>query len=135
MSLESLYRSIMSYHPKRILTVFGCGGDRSKLRRYDMGEIAGKYSDLSFITSDNPRTEKVSDIISDILVGIKKTSGAYVIIEDRKEAICRALSEAKTGDIVLLVGKGNQLYEEIGHEKIPFDEREIVKEYFDSLKS
>lgn len=135
LSLESLYRSIMSYHPKRILTVFGCGGDRSKLRRYDMGEIAGKYSDLSFITSDNPRTEKVSDIISDILVGIKKTSGAYVIIEDRKEAICRALFEAKTGDIVLLVGKGNQLYEEIGHEKIPFDEREVVKEYFDSLKN
>lgn len=133
LSLESLYRSIASYHPKRIITVFGCGGNRSKLRRYDMGEIAGRYSDYSVITSDNPRTEKVADIISDILVGMKKTDGQYRIIEDRREAIFHALSVAEKGDIVLLVGKGNQLYEEVGHEKIPFDERLVVKEYFDSL--
>lgn len=131
LSLESLFASVKNYNPKNIITVFGCGGNRSKLRRYDMGEISGKYSDLSVITSDNPRTEKVEDIINDILVGINKTDGKYVIINDRREAIHHALSVAKSGDIVLIVGKGNQLYEEIGHEKIPFDERLVVKEYFD----
>lgn len=131
LSMESLYRSLLHYAPKRIFTVFGCGGNRSKLRRYDMGEISGKYSALSVLTSDNPRTEKVSDIIDDILVGMRRTDGKYTIIEDRKEAIFYALSQARVGDIVLIVGKGNQLYEEIGHEKIPFDEREVVKEYFD----
>ena len=131
LSLESLYTSVKHYNPANIITVFGCGGNRSKLRRYDMGEIAGKYSDLSVITSDNPRTESVEDIISDILVGIKKTDGRYTIVPDRKQAIFHALSCAKKGDIVLIVGKGNQLYEEIGHEKIPFDERVVVKEFFD----
>lgn len=133
LSLESLFASVKNYNPKNIITVFGCGGNRSKLRRYDMGEISGKYSDLSVITSDNPRTEKVEDIINDILVGINKTDGKYVIINDRRKAIHHALSVAKSGDIVLIVGKGNQLYEEIGHEKIPFDERIVVKEYFDEL--
>ncbi len=134
LSLESLFSSVKNYNPKNIITVFGCGGNRSKLRRYDMGEISGKYSDLSVITSDNPRTEKVEDIIDDILVGINKTDGKYVIINDRRKAIHHALSVAKSGDIVLIVGKGNQLYEEIGHEKIPFDERIVVKEYFDGLQ-
>jgi UDP-N-acetylmuramoyl-L-alanyl-D-glutamate--2,6-diaminopimelate ligase len=133
LSLESLFASVKNYNPKNIITVFGCGGNRSKLRRYDMGEISGKYSDLSVITSDNPRTEKVEDIIDDILVGMNKTNGKYVIIKDRREAIHHALSVARTGDIVLIVGKGNQLYEEIGHEKIPFDERIVVKEYFDGI--
>lgn len=133
LSLESLFCSVKHYKPKHIITVFGCGGNRSKLRRYDMGEISGKYSDLSVITSDNPRTEKLDDIIDDILTGIKKTNGKYVIIKSRKDAICHALSVARKGDIVLIVGKGNQLYEEIGHEKIPFDERKVVKNYFDEL--
>lgn len=132
LSLESLYLSVMQYNPKNIITVFGCGGNRSKLRRYDMGEIAGKYSNYSVITSDNPRTESVDDIISDILIGMGKTKGKYDIVKDRRDAIFHALSTAKKGDIVLIVGKGNQLYEEIGHEKIPFDERLVVKEYFDN---
>lgn len=131
LSLESLFSSVKHYSPKRIITVFGCGGNRSKLRRYDMGEISGKYSDISVITSDNPRTESVDSIIDDILVGITKTSGKYVIIKDRREAIRYALSVAQKGDIVLIVGKGNQLYEEINHQKIPFNERLVVKEYFD----
>lgn len=133
LSLESLYLSVKQYNPKKIITVFGCGGNRSKLRRYDMGEIAGKYSDYSVITSDNPRTESVDDIISDILIGIGKTKGKYEIVKDRRKAIFHALSVANKGDIVLIVGKGNQLYEEIGTQKIPFDEREIVKEYFDRV--
>lgn len=132
LSLESLYMSVMQYKPENIITVFGCGGNRSKLRRYDMGEIAGKYSTYSVITSDNPRTESVDDIISDILIGMGKTNGKYEIVKDRRDAICHALSVAKKGDIVLIVGKGNQLYEEIGTEKIPFDEREVVREYFDN---
>ncbi len=132
LSLESLFGSVKNYSPKRIITVFGCGGNRSKLRRYDMGEISGKYSDLSVITSDNPRTEKVEDIIEDILVGMHRTNGKYEIIKDRRDAIHYALSVAEKGDILLIVGKGNQLYEEIGHEKIHFDEREVVKEYFDA---
>ncbi len=132
LSLESLFGSVKNYSPKRIITIFGCGGNRSKLRRYDMGEISGKYSDLSVITSDNPRTEKVEDIIEDILVGMHRTNGKYEIIKDRRDAIHYALSVAKKGDIVLIVGKGNQLYEEIGHEKIHFDEREVVREYFDA---
>lgn len=131
LSLESLFSSVRFYHPARIITVFGCGGNRSKLRRYDMGEISGKYADLSVITSDNPRTESLDDIIEDILVGMRKTSGHYVIVKDRRDAIRYALAEAKKGDLVLIVGKGNQLYEEIGHEKLPFDERKVVKEYFD----
>lgn len=134
LSLESLFGSVKNYNPKRIITVFGCGGNRSKLRRYDMGEISGKYSDLSVITSDNPRTEKVEDIIEDILVGMHRTNGRYEIIKDRRDAIHHALSVAEKGDIVLIVGKGNQLYEEIGHEKIHFDEREVVREYFDAVR-
>ncbi len=131
LSLESLYKSIMIYSPKNIYCVFGCGGNRSKLRRYDMGEISGKYATLSVLTSDNPRTETVEAIIDDILVGMNKSGGKYTVIKDRREAIRYALSISNPGDIVLIVGKGNQLYEEIGHEKIYFNEREVVKEYFD----
>lgn len=132
LSMESLFEAVNKYEPNRIICVFGCGGNRSKLRRYDMGEIAGKYADLSVLTSDNPRHESVDDIIEDILVGMNKSEGRYIIIKDRKEAIFYALSNANIGDIVLIVGKGNQTYEEIGDEKIPFDERKVIKEYFDN---
>ena len=133
LSLESLFGAIKAYNPERIICVFGCGGNRSKLRRYDMGEISGKYADLSVITSDNPREEKLEDIIDDILVGITRTDGKYIIIKDRREAIHYALSEAREGDIVILAGKGQQDYEEIKGVKYHFDEREVVKEYFDAL--
>ena len=98
-----------------------------------MGEISGKYADLSVITSDNPRYEKLEDIIDDILVGIKRTDGRYVVIKDRREAIHYALSKAEEGDVVILAGKGQQDYEEIKGEKFPFNEREVVKEYYDLL--
>ena len=133
LSLESLFNAINSYNPSRIICVFGCGGNRSKLRRYDMGEISGKYADLSVITSDNPRDEELDDIIGDILIGIARTSGKYTIIKDRKAAIHYALNQANPGDIVILAGKGQQDYEEIKGVKYPFDERLVVKEYFDSL--
>lgn len=127
LSVQSLFDTIKLYSPKRITVVFGCGGNRSKLRRYAMGEIIGKNSDLSIITSDNPRYEKVEDIIDDILVGTKKTKGDYKIITDRKEAIEYAVKNAIPGEVVLIIGKGHQLYEEIEGVKHHFDERQIVK--------
>ena len=127
LSVQSLFDTIRLYSPKRITVVFGCGGNRSKLRRYAMGEIIGRNADLSIITSDNPRYERVEDIIDDILIGTKKTDGRYKIISDRKEAIEFAVKNAVPGEIVLIIGKGHQLYEEIEGVKHPFDEREIVK--------
>lgn len=127
LSVQSLFDTIRLYTPKRITVVFGCGGNRSKLRRYAMGEIIGKNADLSVITSDNPRYERVEDIIDDILVGTKKTDGAYKIIPNRKEAIEYAVKNAVPGEVVLIIGKGHQLYEEIEGTKHHFDEREIIK--------
>ncbi|MBO4343528.1 MAG: UDP-N-acetylmuramoyl-L-alanyl-D-glutamate--2,6-diaminopimelate ligase [Clostridia bacterium] len=133
LSLESLFLAVKRYNPSRIICVFGCGGNRSRLRRYDMGEISGKYADLSVITSDNPRDEELEDIMSDILVGIAKTDGKYTVIKDRRNAIFYALEHAQKGDIVILAGKGQQTYEEIKGVKYHFDEREVVKEYYDTL--
>ncbi len=130
-SVKTLFDTIKLYNPAHIISVFGCGGNRSKLRRYSMGEVIGKNSDLSVVTSDNSRFESVDDIISDILVGMRKTDGKYVIIPDRREAIKEALRNAKEGDVVLLIGKGHEMYEEIEGVKYPFDEREVV---FNALK-
>ena len=110
--------------------MFGCGGNRSKLRRYGMGSAIGENSDLSIITSDNSRLEKTEDIIEDILVGMKPSGGKYEIIINRKEAIKKALSVAGEGDCILLIGKGHETYEDIGGVKRPFDEKQIVLDYF-----
>lgn len=130
-SVKTLFDTIKLYNPCRIISVFGCGGNRSKLRRYGMGEVIGRNSDLSIITSDNSRFEKVEDIISDILIGMNKTDGKYVIIPERRKAIKEALRIAQKGDVILLIGKGHEMYEEIEGVQYPFDEREIV---FESLK-
>ncbi|MBE6678325.1 MAG: UDP-N-acetylmuramoyl-L-alanyl-D-glutamate--2,6-diaminopimelate ligase [Ruminococcaceae bacterium] len=127
LSVQSLFDTMRLYSPEKLTVVFGCGGNRSKLRRYSMGEIIGKNADLSVITSDNPRFERVDDIIEDILVGTKRTDGKYIVIKDRKEAIEYAVKNAIPGEVVLIIGKGHQLYEEIEGVKHPFDEREIVK--------
>jgi UDP-N-acetylmuramoyl-L-alanyl-D-glutamate--2,6-diaminopimelate ligase len=132
--MESLLTTIREYKPMRIVSLFGCGGNRSKLRRYEMGEISGKYADLSIITADNSRFENVMDIIEDIKVGINKTNGDYVIIPDRKEAIKYSIVNAKEGDIVLLLGKGHEDYQEIEGVRYPFDERVIIKEILEELK-
>lgn len=87
MALESHLSTLREYHPKRLVCVFGCGGNRSKLRRYEMGEVSGKLADLTVITSDNPRFEEPQDIINDIKIGMEKTDGKYIEICDRKEAI------------------------------------------------
>ncbi len=126
LSVNSLFDTVKLYKPSKITVVFGCGGNRSKLRRYAMGEIIGKNADMSVITSDNPRYERVEDIIEDILVGMNKSGGNYKIIPDRKEAIEYTVKNAVDGEIVLIVGKGHQLYEEIEGVQHPFNEREIV---------
>ena len=133
MSMESLLTTIREYHPKRIVSLFGCGGNRSKLRRYEMGEISGKLADLSIITADNSRFENVMDIIEDIKIGMAKTTGEYVVIPDRKEAIRYSMEHAKDGDIVLLLGKGHEDYQEIEGVRYPFDERVIIQEILDEI--
>ena len=112
----------------RIITVFGCGGDRDKTKREPMGEIAGKYSDLVVITSDNPRTEDPIKIIEEIEIGVKQTDCPYLINSDRREAIQQAISKAKPNDVVLIAGKGHETYQIIGGDKFHFDDREIAKE-------
>ena len=132
-AMENVLSTIKESNPKRIVTVFGCGGNRSKQRRYDCGEVSGKYSDLSILTADNPRYENNDDIINDILVGMNKTDGKYIIINDRKDAIREAIVSAKEGDIILILGKGHETYQEIEGVRYPFDERVVIREIVDSL--
>lgn len=126
MSLKSLLTTLREYEPARLVCLFGCGGNRSKLRRYEMGEVSGNYADLSIITSDNPRFEKPQDIIEDIKTGINKTSGKYIEICDRKEAIAYAIDHGQPGDIIVLAGKGHEDYQEIEGVKYPMDERVLI---------
>ena len=127
--------TIREYKPKRIVTIFGCGGNRSRDRRFEMGEIAGKYSDYCIITEDNNRYEEFDDIAQDILVGMSKTDCEYKIVPDRKEAIKYAIENALDGDIIMLLGKGHEDYKEIKGERYPFDERVIIKEILSEIKN
>jgi len=127
-ALESLLKTLRAYRPERLICVFGCGGNRAKSRRYEMGEVSGKLADITVITSDNPRFEDPHQIIRDIVCGIEKTNGEYVTIADRKEAIRYALEIARAGDIIVLAGKGHEIYQEIKGEKYPMDERLILQE-------
>jgi UDP-N-acetylmuramoyl-L-alanyl-D-glutamate--2,6-diaminopimelate ligase len=126
MALNSLLVTLHEYEPGRLVTLFGCGGNRSRERRFEMGEVSGKLSDLTIITSDNPRNEEPLDIIADIETGIKKTDGEYVIVPDRKEAIAYAIDNARPGDVIVLAGKGHEDYQEIKGVKHHMDERELV---------
>ncbi|MBQ9607965.1 MAG: UDP-N-acetylmuramoyl-L-alanyl-D-glutamate--2,6-diaminopimelate ligase [Lachnospiraceae bacterium] len=128
MALESLLLALKAYKPKRLVTLFGCGGNRSKDRRFDMGEVAGKLSDYTIITSDNPRDEEPLAIIADIITGMKKTDGIYTEIPDRKEAIRYAIMNAKEGDVIVLAGKGHEDYQEIKGVKHHMDERDLIRE-------
>ncbi len=131
--LESVLRSVREFTKGRVITVFGCGGDRDKTKRAEMGRIAGDLSDLAVVTSDNPRTENPILIINDILYGMEKSKSRIAVIENRRQAIEFALSKARKGDLVLLAGKGHEMYQIIGNEKKPFDERKIVKDYFNKI--
>lgn len=135
MSLESLLTTLKEYHPSRLVCLFGCGGNRSKDRRYEMGEVSGRLADLSIITSDNPRFEEPQAIIDDIKIGIGKTSGRYVEICDRKEAIRYAIANGRPGDVIVLAGKGHEDYQEIKGVKYPMDERVLIAEVLKELAS
>lgn len=128
MALESLLTTLKEYRPHRLVCLFGCGGNRARQRRYEMGEVSGHLADFTIITSDNPRYEKPEDIIDDIVTGMKKTNGTYICITDRKEAIAYAIHHAEPGDIVVLAGKGHEDYQEIEGKKYPMDERVLIQE-------
>lgn len=128
MSLESLLTTLREYHPRRLICLFGCGGNRAKSRRYEMGEVSGRLADLTIITSDNPRFEKPEDIIADIETGIRRTEGKFVRIPDRKEAIAYAIHHGQPGDVIVLAGKGHEDYQEIEGKKYPMDERVLIQE-------
>lgn len=126
MALESLLTTLKEYEPGRLVCLFGCGGNRAKSRRYEMGEVSSRLADLTVVTSDNPRNEEPMDIINDILVGVSKADGRYVTIPDRKEAIRYCMENAQAGDIIVLAGKGHEDYQEICGVKHHMDEREII---------
>lgn len=133
MSLESLLTTLREYHPKRLVCLFGCGGNRSRDRRYEMGEVSGRLADLTIITSDNPRFEEPQAIIDDIKTGIGRTAGKYVEICDRKEAIRYAIEHGQPGDVIVLAGKGHEDYQEIRGVKHPMDERVLIREVVEEL--
>lgn len=127
-SMESLLSTLRDYHPKRLVCVFGCGGNRAKERRYSMGEIGGRMADLCILTADNPRFEKNEDIIKDIETGMAKTDGKYLVIPDRREAITYAIKNAEEGDMVAIIGKGHEDYQEIEGVRHHFLDREVVED-------
>lgn len=128
MSLKSLLTTLKEYSPQRLVCLFGCGGNRSRQRRFEMGEVSGQLADLTVITSDNPRFEEPEEIIADIVTGIKKTKGEYVTICDRKEAIAYVIKHGQPGDIIVLAGKGHEDYQEIRGVHYPMDERVMIQE-------
>lgn len=132
-ALLNVLRTARDLTDGRIITVFGCGGDRDKTKRAPMGEVAGRNSDLVILTSDNPRTEDPLQIISQIEIGLKPANCPYMVIPDRREAIYQAIARAKPNDVVLIAGKGHETYQIVGNEKFHFDDREVAKEAIRSL--
>lgn len=133
MALESLLGTLKEYKPHRLVCLFGCGGNRDRNRRFEMGEVSGKLADFTIITSDNPRFEEPLDIIEDIVTGIEKTDGNYVKIADRKAAIRYAITHGEPGDIIVLAGKGHEDYQEIKGVKHPMDERVLIQEIMQEI--
>lgn len=131
LSMENVLTTLRQYKPNRLITLFGAGGNRPKVRRYEMGETSGRLSDLSVITEDNSRFEDVNDIIEDIKVGLAKTDGKYVVVPNRKDAIRYCIENAEDGDIIVLAGKGHEDYQEIKGVKYHMDERELIREILD----
>lgn len=126
MSLNSLLTSLREYNPKRLVCLFGCGGNRSKDRRFEMGEVSSKLADFTIVTSDNPRNEEPQAIIDDIVTGVKRADGKYITIVDRAEAVRYAIENAEEGDVIVLAGKGHEDYQEIKGKKYHMDERELI---------
>ena len=126
-SMENLLKTLKAYEPRNLICVFGCGGNRSKLRRFGMGRAAGIWADMSVITADNSRYEPLADIIRDIEEGLQEASGRYAVIPDRREAISFAVSHGKVGDIIAIIGKGHEDYQETEGKRIHFSDREEVE--------
>ena len=125
-ALLNTLRTARDLTPGKIITVFGCGGDRDRTKRVPMGHVAGEYSDVVFITSDNPRTEDPLKIIAEIEVGVAETGTEYYSVSDRREAIHRAIAHASSGDVVIIAGKGHENYQIVGNDKFHFDDREVA---------
>lgn len=132
-STRSVLTTLLEYRPNRMICIYGGGGNRSKLRRYDMGEVTGELADLSVLTCDNPRDEEISDINNDIKIGLARSNGKYIEIEDRKEAIKYCLANAQKGDLIVLLGKGHETYQEIKGVKYHYDEREAIAQAKEEL--
>lgn len=128
-STQSIITALREYHPKRVICVYSCGGNRSKVRRYEIGEVCGRMADLSILASDNPRFEEVADINNDIKIGLAKTGGKYVEIPDRREAIFYAMDHAQEGDVIVVLGKGHEDYQEIKGVKYHYNDKETILEY------
>lgn len=133
-SLENILSTVKGFVRGRLISVFGCGGDRDRTKRPIMGEISGRIADFTIITSDNPRTEVPAQILADIEAGIVKSAGKYVVIEDRTEAIRYAMENAEGGDIIVLSGKGHETYQIFRDKTIHYDEREIVENILEELE-
>lgn len=132
-STRSVLTTLLEYKPKRMICVYGGGGNRSKLRRYGMGEVTGEMADLCVLTCDNPRDEEIADINNDIKIGLSRSNGRYIEIEDRKEAIRYCIENADPGDMIVLLGKGHENYQEVKGIKYRFDEREVIAEIKEEL--
>ena len=128
-AIENVLHTLRKIAPKRLVMLFGCGGDRDRKKRPIMGRISGELADFVIVTSDNPRTERPEDIIAEILPGVEESGCAYAVIPDRIAAIHYAMDHHESGDVILLCGKGHEDYQIIGHTKIHMDEREIVAEH------
>lgn len=127
-ALENLLKTVRGFATGRVVTLFGCGGDRDQAKRPIMGEIAGRFSDFAIVTSDNPRSEDPMQIIASVEDGVKKSGCEYIVIENRRDAIEYALKNARKNDVIILAGKGHENYQEINGDKHHFDEKEIVAE-------
>lgn len=134
-ALENVLRTVRAFTRKRLIALVGCGGDRDHGKRPMMGKIVGKMADFSILTSDNPRTEDPMQILRAIEEGMKETEGAYVMIENRREAIRYALEMGEEGDVIILAGKGNETYQDIMGVKRPFDEKIVVQELLEEMRA
>lgn len=135
MSLKSLLTTLKEYNPRRLVCLFGCGGNRSRQRRFEMGEVSSHLADLTIVTSDNPRFEEPQDIVNDIIIGVKKGPGKYVEILDRREAVRYCIEHAEEGDVIVIAGKGHEDYQEIKGVKYHMDDRELVMDALQSDKA
>ena len=134
-ALENILTAVRGFARGRVISLFGCGGDRDHLKRPIMGEISGRLADYTILTSDNPRTEDPMEILASIEEGIRPTGGEYTVIENRREAIRHALEIGRDGDIIVLAGKGHETYQEIMGVKRPFDEKVVVAELLGEMRA